>query len=93
MVLAAFRRNFTKDLNFFGRHPDITKEGSNYSHATFMAGISVSKKKDIVQCTLWSDTDYDLLLNHTTISSITVENRAQADAAQALLREKYQFIN
>lgn len=41
--VSCLSKKFHQRPEFFGRHSDITREGSHYSHATFMAGISVWK--------------------------------------------------
>lgn len=86
-MLASFfgiARQFPQRAEFISRHLKITRKGSNYRHATFMAGISVSKKQREFSGLLGL-TDYDLLLNGTTVSDITVETRARSDLDQALL--------
>lgn len=57
-----------------------------------MAGISVSKKQRDFSG-LSGQTDYDLLLNRTAVSDITVETRARSDLDQALLGKKRKFIH
>lgn len=68
------------------------KERIKLQAATFMAGISFSKKQGELSG-LRGQTDYDLLLNCTTVSDITVETRAQSSLDQALLGKKRKFIH
>lgn len=84
-------RQFAQRAEFISRHLEITRKGSNYRHATFMAGISVSKKQSEFSG-LRGQTDYDLLLNRTTVSDITVGTRARSGLDQALLGKKRKFI-